>query len=59
MTKCSFKDCNQEVYDDSDKCILHCEKDDLLEKKIMNYLRYRGFDYSVCQTVCRIFQTEP
>ncbi|WP_289022016.1 regulatory protein RecX [Desulfobacter postgatei] len=28
-------------------------------KKIMNYLRYRGFDYSVCQTVCRIFQTEP
>ncbi|MEM5558638.1 hypothetical protein AAHK07_08945 [Aliarcobacter cryaerophilus] len=37
MTKCSFKDCNQEVYDDSDKCILHCEKDDLLEKKIMNY----------------------
>lgn len=28
-------------------------------KKIMNYLRYRGFDYSVCQTVCRIFRTEP
>lgn len=27
-------------------------------KKIMNYLRYRGFDYSVCQTVCRIFQAK-
>lgn len=27
-------------------------------KKIMNYLRYRGFDYGVCQTVWRRFQTE-
>lgn len=27
-------------------------------KKMMNYLRYRGFDYSVCQTVWHIFQAE-
>lgn len=27
-------------------------------KKMMNYLRYRGFDYSVCQTVWQIFQAE-
>lgn len=27
-------------------------------KKMMNYLRYRGFDYSVCQTVWQIFQSE-
>ncbi|WP_320045108.1 regulatory protein RecX [uncultured Desulfobacter sp.] len=25
-------------------------------KKIMNYLRYRGFNYSVCQTVWQTFQ---
>ena len=25
-------------------------------KKMMNYLRYRGFDYSVCQAVWQIFQ---
>lgn len=27
-------------------------------KKMTNYLRYRGFDYSVCQTVWQIFQSE-
>jgi len=27
-------------------------------KKMMNYLRYRGFDYNVCQTVWQIFQAE-
>ncbi|WP_020585885.1 regulatory protein RecX [Desulfobacter curvatus] len=27
-------------------------------KKMMNYLRYRGFDYSVCRTVWHIFQTK-
>ena len=27
-------------------------------KKMMNYLRYRGFDYNVCQTVWQIFQTD-
>ncbi|PIE62121.1 MAG: hypothetical protein CSA25_06790 [Desulfobacter postgatei] len=27
-------------------------------KKIMNYLRYRGFSYSVCQTVWQRFQAE-
>jgi regulatory protein len=27
-------------------------------KKMMNYLRYRGFDYSVCQTVWQKFQAE-
>ncbi len=27
-------------------------------KKMMNYLRYRGFDYSVCQTVWQIVQAE-
>ncbi|NWH04544.1 regulatory protein RecX [Desulfobacter latus] len=26
-------------------------------KKMMNYLRYRGFNYSVCQTVWQIFET--
>ena len=25
-------------------------------KKMMNYLRYRGFDYSVCQAVWHIFK---
>lgn len=28
-------------------------------KKLMNYLRYRGFNYSVCQTVWQIFQAKP
>lgn len=27
-------------------------------KKMMNYLRYRGFDYSVCQSVWQIVQAE-
>jgi len=27
-------------------------------QKMMNYLRYRGFDYSVCQTVWQIFQSK-
>lgn len=27
-------------------------------KKMMNYLRYRGFDYSVCQAVWQIFKKE-
>lgn len=27
-------------------------------KKMMTYLRYRGFDYRVCQTVWQIFQSE-
>ncbi|WP_321493222.1 regulatory protein RecX [uncultured Desulfobacter sp.] len=25
-------------------------------KKMTNYLRYRGFDYGVCQAVCRFFK---
>jgi hypothetical protein len=28
MSKCSCKDCDLEVFENSDKCILHCEKDD-------------------------------
>ncbi|MCT7554386.1 hypothetical protein [Aliarcobacter butzleri] len=28
MNKCSCEDCNLEVFENSDKCILHCEKDD-------------------------------
>lgn len=27
-------------------------------KKMTNYLRYRGFDYSVCQAVWQLFQTK-
>ncbi len=27
MSQCSCKDCNLKVYKNSDKCILHCEKD--------------------------------
>ncbi|KLE00156.1 pentapeptide repeat-containing protein [Aliarcobacter butzleri] len=32
MNKCSCKDCNLEVFEDNDKCILHCEKDDWYEE---------------------------
>ncbi len=28
MSKCSCKECDLEVFENSDKCILHCEKDD-------------------------------
>ena len=28
MSKCSCENCNLEVFENSDKCILHCEKDD-------------------------------
>ena len=28
MCKCSQEDCNLEVFENSDKCILHCKKDD-------------------------------
>nr|WP_321404268.1 regulatory protein RecX [uncultured Desulfobacter sp.] len=28
------------------------------QKKILNFLRYRGFDYSAYQTVWQVFQTE-
>ena len=28
------------------------------KKKVMNFLRYRGFDYGVCQRAWQIFQTE-
>jgi len=31
MSKCSCKDCDLEVFKNSDKCILHCEKDDWYE----------------------------
>lgn len=29
MSKCSCKDCDLEVFENSDKCILHCEKDEI------------------------------
>lgn len=33
MSKCSCANCDLEVFDDnSDKCILHCEKDDWITK---------------------------
>lgn len=28
MSKCSCENCNLEVFENSNKCILHCEKDD-------------------------------
>lgn len=32
MKECSHKDCNLEVFENSNKCILHCEKDDWRHK---------------------------
>ena len=32
MKECSHKDCNLEVFENSNKCILHCEKDDWIPK---------------------------
>ncbi len=32
MCKCSQKNCDLEVFENSDKCILHCEKDDWYKK---------------------------
>lgn len=36
MNKCSCKDCNLEVFEDNDKCILHCEKDDWFKHNNFN-----------------------
>ena len=49
MCKCSQKNCDLEVFENSDKCILHCEKDDWHENvmvkgkflvKINEFLEY-------------------
>ena len=41
MAKCSFIDCNVDIFEDN-KCILHCEKDDLYtrNKKIHGENKY-------------------
>ena len=39
MAKCSFKDCELEVYSGLDKCILHCEKHDYETDSKNNYLQ--------------------
>lgn len=50
MSKCSCKDCDLEVFENSDKCILHCEKDgwNNLENKDK-----KSFDY-FWQTISEI-----
>ena len=53
------------AYKDEDMALKAIEKKKLAwerldefecKKKMMNYLRYRGFDYSVCQAAWQIFQ---
>ncbi|MDX4049767.1 hypothetical protein Q6A83_03130 [Aliarcobacter skirrowii] len=38
MAKCSCKDCDLEVFENSDKCILHCDKEnwDICNDKLLN-----------------------
>lgn len=36
MAKCSSKDCDLEIFKDYDKCILHCDKNDLYKLDIKN-----------------------
>ena len=55
------------AYKDEDMALKAIEKKKLAwerldefecKKKMMNYLRYRGFDYSVCQATWQRFQEE-
>ena len=40
MCKCSQKNCNLEVFENSDKCILHCEKNDSFYNEMFFYSFY-------------------
>ncbi|MFA6739987.1 MAG: hypothetical protein WCR78_00735 [Arcobacteraceae bacterium] len=44
MCKCSQRDCDLEVFENSDKCILHCEKDDWYRK--LEYNNHKDWSMS-------------
>lgn len=41
MCKCSQKNCDLEVFENNDKCILHCEKDDSFYNEMFFYSFYK------------------
>jgi len=42
MAECSLDNCNEECFEDNDKCILHCEKDNEWEKKNDNNVMFQN-----------------